>query len=214
MNLIYCYDAYCGWCFGFSKIIEQYEAAYQHQFLFSVLSGGMVLPEQPTPIAQTASFVLEHYPRVEELSGAIFGEEYLWHLKNAEESDWFPDSTMPAIAMCILREQEPDKAVAFARDLQHALFVEGRDLTDPEAYRHLLPKYGLNEHSFYQKLKEEEYRYAAGQDFEMVKNLQVKGFPSIFIQATETKYYLVANGYTDFETLDYRTKSILSEINN
>ena len=33
----------------------------------------------------------------------------------------------------------------FATDLQYALNYEGRDLTDDEAYRHLLAKYSLDE---------------------------------------------------------------------
>ena len=59
---------------------------------------------------------------------------------------------MPAIALCIFKEYSPGKAVEIAADLQYALYYEGRDLTDKEAYRHLLPNYNIPEEAFYAKL--------------------------------------------------------------
>ncbi|RYY90835.1 MAG: DsbA family protein, partial [Chitinophagaceae bacterium] len=128
-----------------------------------------------------------------------------------EETDWFPDSTMPAIALCILKEAARDREVELASDLQYALNFEGRDLTDPEAYRHLLPKYGVAEDGFYQKLSSDEYRDKAFREFAMVQQLQVTGFPAVLLQVGELKFYLLASGYTDYDTLKTRIESVLQE---
>jgi putative protein-disulfide isomerase len=40
--VVYCYDAYCGWCFGFSKVITRIYEEYKEVFEFEVLSGGMI----------------------------------------------------------------------------------------------------------------------------------------------------------------------------
>ncbi len=32
--LIYCYDAYCGWCYGFSKVISRIEEEYRDRLGF------------------------------------------------------------------------------------------------------------------------------------------------------------------------------------
>ena len=126
-----------------------------------------------------------------------------------EESDWYPNSEKPAIALCIFKEIYPERQVQFATDLQYSLHYEGRDLTDNEAYRHLLEKYGMDETDFYQKLKSEDYRAKAYEEFNLCKQLQVQGFPQVFIQISENKIYLVAQGYTPYEELESRVNQVL-----
>jgi putative protein-disulfide isomerase len=82
--------------------------------------------------------------------------------------------------------------------------VEGRDLTDNEAYRHLLEKYDIPADEFYEKLTSEEYLEKARYDFSLCRQLQVTGFPAVLIQVDELKFYLLARGYTDYDTLKAR----------
>lgn len=210
--LIYCYDAWCGWCYGFSKVITQIEEEYRNQFDFEVLSGGMILPETPQPFSSMATFIQGAYKRVEELTGIKFGEDFLWHVFNPDKTDWYPSSEMSAIALCIMKEYHPHKAVQMAVDLEYALNDEGRDLTDGEAYRHLLPKYKIPEDEFYAKLKSEEYKEKAYYEFALVKQLQVTGYPTVLLQLSETKFYLLAQGYTDYQTLKERLEAVKIEI--
>src|SRR5690242_12574494 len=124
--IYYCYDAYCGWCYGFSKVMKQIAEEYKDVFDFEVLSGGMIFEENPRHISAIAPFIQKAYKNVEERTGIEFGQDYLWHIFHADESDWYPESTMPAIALCIFKEYFPDKAVSMASDLQYALNFEGR----------------------------------------------------------------------------------------
>ena len=111
--------------------------------------------------------------------------------------------------MCIFKEYYPDQQVSFAADLQYAFHFEGRDLTDDEAYRRLLGKYNIPAEDFYEKLQEEEYKEQAYYEFALCKQLQVTGFPAVFIQTSELKFHMAARGYTDFETLTGRIETIL-----
>lgn len=209
--LYYCYDAYCGWCYGFSGVMKKIAAAYP-QIPVEVLSGGMILPEEPVHIGVTAGYIQKAYKMVEERTGVIFGDDYLWHIHNPELSDWYPNSEKPAIALCVFKDYYPGKQVAFASDLQYALHFEGRDLTDDEAYRHLLEKYGINAEAFYSKLKSEEYKERAYYEFSLVKQLQVTGFPCLLLQVSESKFHLLARGYTDYDTVSARLDAVLKEI--
>ena len=211
--LFYCYDAYCGWCYGFSPVIKKLTENYSDRVEFEVLSGGMIVPEQPVPISATAHFIDKAYPTVEELTGIKFGTDFLWHIKHPELSDWFPNSEMAAIAMCIFKELYPHRQVEFAADLQYALNFEGRDLTDKEAYRHLLEKYSINEEAFYEKLNSDVFKEQAHYEFQLCKQLQVTGFPCVLIQIAETKFHLLARGYTNYEDLSTRLEAVLKEIN-
>lgn len=210
-TLYYCYDAYCGWCYGFSPVIKQLEETYRGKVAFDVLSGGMILPETPTHFGTMAGYIQTAYKQVEKLTGVTFGPDFLWHVFHPEETDWYPDSTKPAIALCILKEAHPERAVEIASDLQYALNFEGRDLTDDEAYRHLLPKYKISDEDFYAKLKSEEYREKAYYDMALVKQLQVTGYPTVLLQVSDSKFFLLARGYTDFETLQARLEKALGQ---
>jgi putative protein-disulfide isomerase len=212
-TIYYCYDAYCGWCYGFSPIMSKIAKEYESKLAFDVLSGGMIIPETPHHFAPMAKYIQTAYKRVEEQTGIRFGEDFLWHVFHPEETDWYPDSTKSAIALCIFKEYHPDQSIFMAADLQYALNYEGRDLTDDEAYRHLVRKYGIPEEEFYSKLKSEQYQEKAYYEFALVKQLQVKGFPCVLLQVTDSKFYLLTSGYTDYQTLKERIEKVLDETN-
>lgn len=210
--LIYCYDAYCGWCYGFSPVIKKIQEVFTGKFEFEVLSGGMIITDEAKHISVTAPYIQKAYKVVEEHTGIKFGDDYLWHIDNPDESDWYPSSEKPAIALCVFKEYYPEKQVDFVSDLQYALHFEGRDLDDDAAYTHLLEKYSIQPEAFYSKLKSDEYKERAYYEFALCKQLQVTGFPALLIQLNETKFHLVARGYTDFETLNTRLEEVLAEI--
>lgn len=210
--LIYCYDAYCGWCYGFSPVIKKLFENYQDRFEFEVLSGGMIQGDPPKPIASMAKYILGAYKTVESYTGITFGEDFLWHIRHAEESDWFLDSEKPAIALCVFKDYFPEKQVLFAADLQYALNYEGRDLCDDEAYRHLLEKYQLPATEFYTKLHSEEYKDKAHHEFSLCKQLQVTGFPAVLVQTTESKFYLISRGFSTYDTMQERLEKVLTDI--
>ena len=211
-TLIYCYDAYCGWCYGFSPVIRRLVKEYEKIFFFEVLSGGMIISEEPRPISVMAGYIQKAYKTVEEYTGVKFGKDYLWHVFNPDKSDWFPSSEKPAIAMCVFKDYCPDRQVGFATDLQYALHAEGRDLCDDEAYRQLIKNYPVPEQEFYQKLHSDTYKEKAYYEFSLVKQLQVTGFPAVLLQENESKFHLLAKGFTKYETVAERIENVLSSL--
>ena len=212
-KIIYCYDAYCGWCYGFSPVIKELWLKHREQFDFETISGGMIPVEATKHIGTIAGYIQGAYKTVEQTTGVTFGKDYLWHIFNPDESDWYPNSEMAAIAMAIFRELYPDQTIAFASDLQYAHYEEGRDLTDKEAYRHLLEKYDIDADVFYQKLASEAYKEKAYYDFSLIKQLRVNGFPTVFLQLDDAKLYMIARGYSTLEDVEQRMNKIMAENN-
>lgn len=172
-----------------------------------------MIDESVMPIEKIAPYIQTGYKRVEELSGIKFGEDYLWHINNPDKSDWVMNSEKPAIALCVLKEYYPERQLEFATDLQYALNYEGRDLDDDEAYRHLLDKYNIQSEAFYTKLNDPEYKEMARYEFALMKQLQVNGFPSVFLQTAELKFVMIARGYTAYEDVKERIEKALTEAN-
>lgn len=212
--LYYCYDAYCGWCYGFSPVMKQVADLYKDQLDIEVLSGGMMTGETVQPIQRIAHYIQSAYKRVEDLTGIRFGEDFLWHINNPDKSDWVMNSEKPAIALCIFKELYPDRQLEFASDLQYALNYEGRDLDDDEAYRHLLEKYVIPADDFYDKLKSEVYKERAYYEFALCRQLQADSFPQVLLQAADDKFYLLAKGFTPFEEIRARIDNISASLKN
>jgi putative protein-disulfide isomerase len=101
--------------------------------------------------------------------------------------------------------------VAFASDLLYALQYEGRDLDDDEAYRHLLEKYTIPVDPFYKALKDPAFKEKATQEFSICKQLQVTGYPAVLMQVSESKFILLASGYTEYDVLKQRIDTALVE---
>ena len=212
-KVIYCYDAYCGWCYGFSPVIKALYLKYQDSFDFETLSGGMIPKESTKPISSIAEYIRGAYKSVENMTGVTFGQDYLWHIVNPEQSDWYPNSEMAAIAMAIFREIMPERTIEFAAGLQEALYKEGRDLTDKEAYRHLISTFGVDPETFLSSLSDDAYKEKAYYDFSLIKQLNVTGFPTVFLQMDESKLYMIARGYSDLDSVEWRINKILAENN-
>ena len=212
-KIIYCYDAYCGWCYGFSPVIKELWLKHREQFDFETISGGMIPVQDTKHIGNIAQYIQGAYQTVEQTTGVKFGKDYLWHIFNPDESDWYPNSEMAAIAMAIFRESYPDQTIAFASDLQYALYEEGRDLTDKEAYRHLLEQYNIDTEIFFQKLGSEAYKEKAYYDFSLIQQLKVNGFPTVFLQLDDAKLYMISRGFSTLEAVEQRMNKILAENN-
>ena len=68
-TIFYCYDAYCGWCYGFSKVITRIAEDYKDKLDFEVLSGGMIDDQNPAHIGAMAGYISEAHKNVEQLIG-------------------------------------------------------------------------------------------------------------------------------------------------
>jgi len=75
-----------------------------------------------------------------------------------------------------------------------------------------LEKYSIQPEVFYEKLQSEEYKVMAHYEFALCKQLQVNGFPAVLLQLNDSKFYLLARGFTSYEDLQERIENVLKEI--
>jgi hypothetical protein len=61
--VVYVMDAYCGWCWGFSARIVEFEAANRHRVPFTAISGGLFTGQRARPISA--------YPHIPEANARI-----------------------------------------------------------------------------------------------------------------------------------------------
>ena len=209
MKLIYCYDALCGWCYGFAPVIESFTEEHAGDFTVEVLSGGMILGERIGPIGEVAGYIGEAYKDVERATGITFGKAFLEGTL-AEGSTIFT-SLPPAIALSAFKSLRPERAVDYAGALQRAIYFDGIAPSDYAAFAERAEALGVDREAFLAATRGNAATLAAEADFERVRQFGISGFPTVIIE-TDEKYYLLTRGYTDGATLKERWAQLRNEV--
>jgi len=203
MQMLYIYDALCGWCYGFSPVIQQFRHRYRDELSFEVISGGMVTGERVGPVGKVADYINQAYPDVENTTGVKFGQGFLQGIL-AEGTTTF-SSVPPALALSVFVQQKPAQAVSFASRLQKAIYDEGIEPTNFSAYGPLAAEYGLDPLSFVDHMHEPRFQEIAERDFQFAQALGVNSFPTmilIFGEAGAEKAVNLSQGYVPLERLE------------
>lgn len=210
-KLIYIYDALCGWCYGFSPVMQQIHEKYATHLDFEVLSGGMIMGLRAGPIGEVAAYIGKAYPDVERATGIQFGEGFLQNILQPGTAVF--SSEMPGIALTVLRKHRPERVVQFAHALQNTLYANGIELSVLENYLPLAEQFGLSGADFLHEMQAEENRYETMMEFQTVANWGVNGYPTVLLKPVhDHQYYMIARGYTPFERLDEVIGKILPEL--
>lgn len=209
LKIIYVYDAICAWCYGFSPVMLGIYENFSHEFEFEVLSGGMILGDRVNPAGEEPAVNSGLYKMVEETTGINFGLPFL---HNLESGNMVFNSEIPAIALSVFKSIAPSKAVEFVHHIQNSIYFDGKDPADPELYRYLAVNYSIDPDEFESKMQDPLFKDSAHYDFALTRQLQVHSYPAAFIQQSESKFYLIAKGYADYETMELRINNVKMEI--
>jgi putative protein-disulfide isomerase len=204
-KIIYISDPLCGWCYGFSPVIQQIEKEYKTQLDFEIITGGMVTGEREGLIGDFADYILKALPRLEELTGVTFGEPYLSKLR---AKTLYQSSLKPCIAIEVFKSFHEKEAIAFAATIQKAQYLDGKDLQDETVYLDLIKFYAIDATEFLKRLNSDEYKMQTIQLFKMVQEWGITGFPAVILVKNE-EFFLIAKGYVDHENLKNTIEKIL-----
>lgn len=206
-KIIYVYDPLCGWCYGFSPVIQKIQKEYSEKLDFEIISGGMVVGDREGLIGDFADYILKALPRLEEMTGVKFGEPYLSKLR---DKSLYQSSLKPCIALEVFKSSNEKDAITFASSIQKAQYIDGHDLQGDSIYLELIKPYGIAPEEFLQKLNSDEYRMETTNQFKMIQEWGITSFPAVIL-VKDGQFYLIAKGYVDYENLDKVIAKILSE---
>ncbi len=209
MKIVYVYDALCGWCYGFSPIIEHFQEKYKGSLDVEVISGGMITGNRIGPIGEVASYIRQAYKDVEKTTGVKFGNKFL--NSTLKDGDAIFTSVPPAIALSVFKELDSNNSVQFASRLQKAIYFDGISPNNVEAYGQMASKFGIDAKSFILKMKDPLYEKLAEYDFKRTLALKVSGFPTVFIE-NNGAYHKIGSGYMTFNQLENDYLSIKNSV--
>jgi len=195
----YYYDALCGWCYGFSPVMEQLKKEYKDQIEVEVISGGLFLGNRAGYVNEVAPHIKSGaYKSVEALSGVKFGKPFLDDVFG--EGEMVLNSLPPTIALCIVKEKFPDKELEFAETLLSAVYYDGINPIEISEYEKYIVELGMEMKEFTSKMLSSTYKEMAQKEFLRFRQSQYSGMPSLVIVKDKNEIPL-SNGYMDYNSL-------------
>ncbi|MDJ1370728.1 DsbA family protein [Gulosibacter molinativorax] len=180
-SFTYAFDAYCGWCYGFSPALREFAAQNADRIDLKVLSGGLFSGPRAQPIE-----AYPHIPganeRIAELTGVAFGDDYQRVL---EDGTRVMDSTDAATGLVALRKQAPDRELELASALQSAWYMDGADLSDVETYRTIATDLGLDADATEAAYRDPASREEAEREFRELRALGIDSYPTLLLHSDQ-----------------------------
>lgn len=199
MKLYYLYDALCGWCYGFSSVMETFHAKHADTVQFEVISGGMLRGDSVSSLHDKADYIRGAYPQVEQTTGVKFGEGFLAELNGTGTAIF--DSVPPSIALAVFKRMVSAKQVAYATAIQKAIYSDGTNPADFDALAELAVPLGVEKAAFLSMMHSEHGRGLAEKDFMLAQQFGVNGYPTVIVEAGG-KFMGIARGYVPLDILE------------
>ncbi len=180
-HLIYVFDAYCGWCYGFGPHLAAFVARHRDEIDLTVISGGLFLGERVVPAPQL-TFIHDANLRITELTGAQFGSAFAARMA---DPTFAMDSFDAARGFAALRAEAPTRALEAAEAQQAAFYQRGLSLSDPETYRAVAADLGLDPAKVVANFLAPRSESVATDDFRTSRTLGVTSFPTLLIRTPD-----------------------------
>ncbi len=196
----YVFDALCGWCYGFSPVVEQMAAKYGNKAEFKVISGGLRLGADVGPLDVVAPYVKTAYKDVERATGVKFGPGFVD--VTLKEGKCIANSLPAAQCLSVFRARFPEKQLKYAGELHKAMYWDGAWPEDIDAFAVKADKLGYPKEEFLKAVKDPQSIKMAEADFMQAKRFGATGFPTVLVQEG-TKLTVIARGFvpaSEFES--------------
>lgn len=205
MKIIYIWDAYCGWCYGFDQILKPFIQNHP-EIDFEMVSGGLF--DQGKPIS-----AYPHIPganvQIAQLYGVAFGPAYEELLADGQ---LILSSYHAAAGFGLLRNQlDSSQHINLASELQAKFYQNGQSLSDPKIYLELADQYGLDKHRISTELETlfaQEHQIHP--DYAKARAYGVQSYPTLLIEYQGQLYNLRGNAQTSQE-LENNLQILLSQ---
>ncbi|MBF0714029.1 hypothetical protein HZY83_04955 [Gemella sp. GH3] len=176
MKLLYIWDAYCGWCYGFDKILRQFVDKHP-ELSVQVISVGLF--NQNKSIGEY-THIADANERISEYYGVVFGQDYKELLNKGE---LILNSNDAAKGYGILKELIPsNKWVELAGKLQESFYINGQSLSDVRTYTKLAKEFNVDTALVAQSFVEQINNQELHSDILLVRKMQIKSYSMLIVE--------------------------------
>ncbi|MFD2825332.1 DsbA family protein [Leeuwenhoekiella polynyae] len=206
LNLIYIWDGYCGWCYGFSTELTKFLDSHP-ELPIRVLPGGLFTGEKSLSISN-----YPHIPganeRIHQLTGAKFGASYNQLL---EDGNFILNSEDAGKGFVALKHFAPAKQYEIVYAMMKLFYQDGKSLSNPETFGELAEDFGLNSKQVKAFYHIEEALNETRKLFAEVQEIGVNSYPTLLVQKGE-ELIKIGGGVARIEKLEENFQNALALI--
>lgn len=184
IDLYYVTDPICSHCWALEPVLRKFEAQYAQYFNMHTLMGGLL--ENWDGFTDTANGindpadVAEHWKVVGEQSRMPI-DGTLWY------DNPIASSFIPSRVFKVIHKHNPELANIFLRRARESLFAFNKNIAQDNMLIDLVNKVGLNGEEIVKQSKLPEAEISLHEDFQLIRQLGVQGFPTIVMLNKEKK---------------------------
>lgn len=184
IELYYVTDPICSHCWALEPVLRKFVDQYGHYFNMHTLMGGL----------------LEKWDGFADVSNGISGPaDVAGHWKEVGEHSRMPidgtvwldspieSSYIPSRVYKVIQKNNPELANTFLRRAREELFAFNQNIAQDDILIRIVDQIGLNGAEIVQQSKLPEANTSLHEDFQLVRQLGVRGFPTIVMVNEEQK---------------------------
>lgn len=150
-----------------------------------------------------AGFLREHWVEIADRTGQPFDTEFL-----NRTDGWIYDTEPAAMAVALMRAINESQTLDYFTDVQMAFYGRGEDVTDFDVLSDLAGARGVDRDDFAGRVRGEEAKKAAWNDFSKARNWGISGFPTLVGELADGRLALLARGWTSADAIRTRIASL------
>jgi putative protein-disulfide isomerase len=203
-TLLYIADPMCSWCWGFAPVISAIEEAYKDELHIGLIMGGL-RPGTANPVtAEFRETTLGHWREVNKRTGQPF------KFDGVMPRGFIYNTEPPSRAVVTAGELNPPAMFPYFKSIQHAFYVEGKDVTKSEMLAELAQQQSIESTTFLRLFRSDKIKNQTKMHFGQSKQAGITGFPAAILQDAAGAELLTV-GYQPFESLKPKIDAWLAQ---
>ncbi|MBC3863483.1 DsbA family protein [Undibacterium jejuense] len=186
-QLHYIFDPVCGWCYGAAPLISAARTIPGLKLVFH--AGGMMTGMNRRPVTtQLRNYIVASDERIAQLTGQVFGKDYLDGL--LRDSSVVLNSAPPSTAI-LAAEQLAGRGLDMLKQLQIAHYVHGLRIAEIEVLQNIANEMCLDVTAFiaaYVRLDGLETQLHFSDSREMLARVGGQGFPTLALEYADATF--------------------------
>lgn len=204
MKIYYIMDPLCGWCYGFSDVIQTLYKKYEKNFEFEIIPAGMWINDSVQKMNNSlGNYIKTHNEKIEKITGKKFGAKFNELILNSNKI--VLDSFVPSKAMVVFEKLDFSNRMLAMKKIQESFFINGQDLNNIDTYEKIARELKISKEKFNELFFSTDIKNETFKKFEKAKKLKIEVFPSVVLE-NDTHKKLISQGFLDFNSLEKKLR--------
>lgn len=171
MKIYYIMDPLCGWCYGFSDVIQTLYKKYEKNFEFEIIPAGMWINDSVQKMNNSlGNYIKTHNEKIEKITGKKFGAKFNELILNSNKI--VLDSFVPSKAMVVFEKLDFSNRMLAMKKIQESFFINGQDLNNIDTYEKIARELKISKEKFNELFFSTDIKNETFKKFEKLKNLK------------------------------------------